>query len=237
MKTHTLTKGKLKPSTGGQSAATGTASQPPRVPPTTPLAVFERSIERARNLLTIHGMAHGAASRPPALLADVHRASIVLAVSALDAYIRTLVVNKVLATLKDVSKNVPAKLRDQLKELMNQDELLDAARIGDLPSRAEKALKDKFEESSFQGVAKITGVMKLIGKEDIFKDIARSASLNEQELKETLARFTKRRHIIAHCGDYDLTQTPPVEKPITKRDAEECIKIMQRVVHEIEKVI
>jgi hypothetical protein len=237
MKVSKLTKGKLKSSTGGQSAATGIASPPPRVPPTTPLAIFKRSLERAKNLLIIHGRVHGSVSRPPAMFADMHRASIVLAVSALDAYIRTLVVDKVITMLKDVSKIVPTNLRDQLKNLMNQDELFDAARIGDLPSRVEKALKDKFEESSFQGVEKITSVMKLIGKKDVFKDIARSASLNEQELKENLARFTKRRHIIAHCGDYDLTQTPPAENSITKHDVEECIKIMQTIAHEIEKVI
>lgn len=231
-----VTKGRLKSSTGGLSAATGIATSPPKAPPATPLAIFEQSIDRAKNLLTIHGMAHGEASRPPALLADAHRASIVLAVSALDAYIRTLVVNKVLTKLKDVSKPVPPRLRDQLKQLIGQDDLLDAARIGDLSTRVEKALKDKMEESSFQGVAKITEAMKLIGHEDIFKDVARSASLNEQELKESIGRFTKRRHIIAHCGDYDLTQTPPIENTITKREAEECIKVMQTVARQIEKV-
>lgn len=188
-------------------------------------------------MLTTHEMAHGEQSRPPALLADVHRASLVLAVSALDAYIRTLVVSRVLAMLKDITKPCPVKLREQLKQLINQDELLDAARIGDLLTRVEKALKEKFEESSFQGVKKITEAMRLIGKEDIFKEIADSASLNEQQLKESVGRFTKRRHIIAHCGDYDLTQTPPEENPITKPDAEECIKIMKKVAKEIQKVI
>lgn len=231
-----LTKGELKSSTGGLSTATGTATTPPKTPPATPFAMFEQSIERAKNLLKIHEMAHGEASRPPVLLADAHRASIVLAVSALDAYIRTLVVNKVLATLKDPSIQVSLKLREQLKQMLGQDELLDAARIGDLSTRVERALKDKMEESSFQGVAKITEAMKLIGHEDIFKTVARSASRNEQELKENVSRFTKRRHIIAHCGDYDLTQTPPTENTITKQEANECIKVMQMVAQEIEKV-
>lgn len=232
-----LTKGALKPSTGGRSSAAGTASPPPKLPPTTPLAVFERSIDRAQNLLTIHSMAHGSASRPPALLADIHRAAIVLAVSAMDAYIRTLVVNRVLAVLKDVTKPLPAKLREQLKELLGQDALLDAARASDLPARVEKALKDKFEDSSFQGVDKITGAMRLIGKDDIFKEVARAASTNEQELKEALGRFTKKRHIIAHCGDYDMSQTPPCENPIKKKDAEDCIKLMRSIAEKIDSII
>jgi len=181
-------------------------------------------------------MALGTARRPPALLADIHRATIVLAVSALDAYIRTLVINRVISKLKEVGNPVPTKLREQIKQLLGQDELIDAARIGDLSTRVEKALREKMEESSYQGVRKITEVMKLIGHEDIFKDIAHSASVNEQTLKENIGKFTKRRHIIAHCGDYDLSQTPPEEKSITKRDAEECIRTIESISREIDKV-
>jgi len=230
------TKGKLKKGSIIPTRAVGRAPSPPRIPPTTPLAVFERSIKRARNLLTIHKMALGTARRPPALLADIHRATIVLAVSALDAYIRTLVINRVISKLKEVGNPVPTKLREQIKQLLGQDELIDAARIGDLSTRVEKALREKMEESSYQGVRKITEVMKLIGHEDIFKDIAHSASVNEQTLKENIGKFTKRRHIIAHCGDYDLSQTPPEEKSITKRDAEECIRTIESISREIDKV-
>lgn len=237
MTTLKLTKGKLKKSTNGRTSVRGSASQPPHIPPTTPFAIFERSINRARNLLIIHKMVHGAASRPPMLLADILRASIVLAVSALDAYIRTLVVGRVLFKLKDVSQPLPNKLREELKTLLGQDDLLDAARIGDLSSRVEKAMKEKFEESSFQGVARITQAMRLIGIDDIFKDVARSASKNEQELKEGLGRFTKRRHIITHCGDYDLTQTTPNENPVKKKNAEDCITLVHAIAKEIEKVV
>jgi hypothetical protein len=237
MKSLRLTKGKLKSSTGGRTSVRGSATPPPHVPPTTPYAVFERSIDRAQNLLTIHHMAHGKALRPPMLLADIHRASIVLAVSALDAYIRTLVVNRVLGKLKDISKALPAKLREELKSLLGQDELLDAARVGDLSSRVEKSLKDKFEESSFQGVSRITHALKMIGFDDIFKDIARSASMNEQKLKEQLGLLTNRRHIIAHCGDYDLTQTAPCENPIKMKDAKDCITLVRKIAVEIEKVV
>ena len=231
-----LTKGKLKSTAAGLSAVAGKASTPPRSAPTTPLAMFERSIDRAQNLLTIHGMVHRTRSRPPLLLADVHRAVIVLAVSALDAYIRTLVVNKVLVAIKDIHTQIPSKLRDYLKGLITYDELLEAARIADLCTRVEKALKTKMEESSYQGVAKITEAMKLVGHDDIFKEVARAASINEQQLKEGVGRYTTRRHIVAHCGDYDLTQTPPTENPITKHEAEECIKLMTIVARKIDKV-
>jgi hypothetical protein len=237
MNNRLLTKGKLKARTEGRTSTTGSATPPPKVSPTTPITVFQRSIERAENLLAIHKIAHDGTSALNIWLADVYRASIVLAVSALDAYIRTLVVNKVLTILRDVNKTVPLKLREQLKQLISQDDFLDAARVGDISTRVEKALKDKFEDSSFQGVNKITEAMKLVGREDIFKEVARSASMNEQELKENLGRYTKRRHIIAHCGDYDMTQSPPNENIIKKKDAADCIKLMRQVAHQIDKLL
>jgi hypothetical protein len=69
-----------------------------------------------------------------------------------------------------------------LKTLLSQDDLLDAARIDDLSSRVEKALKEKFEESSFQGVTRITQAMRLIGIDDIFLrmwlDLPQRTSMN-----------------------------------------------------------
>lgn len=230
------TRGKLKAKTGGVSVATGTATPPPRTFPTTPLVVFQKSLDRARNIIKIHRMAHGKASHPPAFLSDSHRAVIVLAVSALDAYIRTLVVNKVITQLRNVSQGLQPQLRSHLKQLLSQDDLLDSARVGDLHTRVEKALKEKMEEMSYQGVSKITEAMKLVGHDDIFKEVARNCSKNEQELKESVGRFTKRRHIIAHCGDYDLSQTPPIENTIRKQDAEECIKLMHQIAVAIDKV-
>ena len=78
--------------------------------------------------------------------------------------------------------------------------------------------------------------MKLLGHKDVFATIAKSASVNEHNLKNELGRFTKRRHIIAHCGDYDLSQTPPVENKILKKDVMACIKTVELVAQEINKL-
>jgi hypothetical protein len=237
MREKVLTKGKLKKETRGMTSASGKATQPPKLSPTTPYDLFILTVNRAKNLIIVHKEIHGKPGCPPILLADAPRASLVLSVSALDAYIRILVVRRVTDLIKDVRKPLPNELRKQLKELLNQDKLLDAARTGDLSSPVSRALTDKFEQSSFQGVRKITEAMQLLGKKDIFKDIARAASKNEQTLKDNVGRFTDRRHVIVHCGDYDLNQTPPIEKAITKKEAEDCIKLMHRIATEIEKVI
>jgi hypothetical protein len=232
-----LTKGKLKNSVKGETTAEGTASPPPKISPTTPYELFKKSIVRAQNLLKIHTAVHGKISRPPTYLADIHRAAIVLAVSALDAYIRALVEKRVLMIIKDLTKPIPPSLKKWLKDHLDQDKLLDAAREGDLSSCVGEALKNELESSSFQGIKKIEAAMNLIGIADIFKDVAKSGSMNEQELKNDLGRFTQRRHVIAHCGDYDLTQTPPIENPIKMQDVRDCTKLITKIAEEIEKVL
>lgn len=231
-----LTKGKLKAGKAVATSTAGTASAPPPSSPTTAHSVFQNSIERAKNLLEIHRMAHGTQARPPAFLADAHRAAIVLAVSALDAFIRTFVIDRIVAKVSNPRESVPEKLRDQIKDCLGHDAVLDAARLGDLSSRIDKALRDRFDDQSFQGIKKITDALRLLGHEDVFATIAVAASVNEKTLKSDLGRFTNRRHIIAHCGDYDLSQAPPVENRILKKDVLACIKTVELVAREISKL-
>jgi len=230
------TEGKLKAGKALSTMAVGVSSPPPSVRPTTAFSLFQSSLKRARNLLAIHKLAHGAQARPPVFLADAHRAAIVLAVSALDAYVRTLVIDKIVAKVGNPSEVVPDKLREHIQECLGQDSILEAARQGDLLSRVEKAFRDKFNDQSFQGVRKITAAMKLIGIDDVFATIAKAASVNEANLKNDVGKVTKRRHIIVHCGDYDLSQAPPVENRILKKDVTSCIKTVELVAREINKL-
>jgi hypothetical protein len=195
--------------------------------------VFTLCIERAKNLLKIHRAAHGNQARPPAYLADAHRAAIVLAISALDAYVRTCCIERVRELLTDRNRDLPAALAAEIKKFLKDDQLLEAARKDDLLSRVEKAFRQDFERKSFQGVKNITDCMQFAGFEDVFHAVAVSASLNEDNLKVEITRFTKRRHAIAHQGDYDLTQNPPVEIPIRKKDAEDCIKLVTKIANSI----
>jgi RiboL-PSP-HEPN len=230
------TKGKLKEGPDSVTSTTGTSTPPPTVQSITPYSIFQSSVKRAKNLIAIHRLAHGQQSRPPAFLSDTHRASIVLAVSALDAYIRTLVIDRIVSTVANPKKVVPEKLREHIKTYLSHDIIFEAARQGDLSSKVEKAMRERFDDQSFQGVRKITEAMRLIGYEDVFAIIAQSASENETNLKEKLSKYTKRRHIIAHCGDYDLNQTPPEENKLLKEEVLECIHVVELVAREINKL-
>lgn len=230
------TKGKLKTGIITLTTAVGTSSPPPSVPSTTAFSLFQSSIKRARNLLEIHRLAHSTRKLPRKSLADAHRAAVVLAVSALDAYVRTLVIAKIVAIVANPSEKIPDKLQDQIKNYLDQDSLLEAARKGDISYRVGKAFRKKYEDKSFQGVENIIVAMKLLGIDDVFATIAKKAMVNEAILKRDLGIYTNRRHIIAHCGDYDLNQTPPVEKNILKKDVLSCIRTVELIAREINEL-
>lgn len=206
---------------------------------TTPYEIFTYCIERAENLIKIHKAAHGKKTKPEKYLADAHRAAIVLSISALDAFIRTFVIERVRQLLANKSEALPPSLVDQIKKFCNSDSLLEAARKDDLLDRVEKAFLSDFKKKSFQGTKNIEEILQLIGIKDVFHSVALKAKMNEDQIKQDLDEYTNRRHLIAHRGDYDLQQQPPKEKVITKKYVNECIKVVKVVakyIKDLEKV-
>jgi RiboL-PSP-HEPN len=235
--------------TGSSQNAVGVVAKPVRLPPApTPSksasgqpvdahVVFKLCIGRANNLLKIHETAHGKSqARPEAYLADAHRAAIVLAISALDAYVRTCCLERIRTILTDKTKTLPAPLASEIKRLIKDDHLLEAARMDDLLSRVDKAFWQEFQRKSFQGVKNITDCLQIAGFQDVFHEVAISMSINEDNLKMELTQYTDRRHAIAHRGDYDLSQNPPAEASIRKKDAEDCIKLVSQIATTIHKL-
>ncbi|MFO8014458.1 MAG: HEPN domain-containing protein [Phycisphaerae bacterium] len=202
----------------------------------TPFDVFGLCIARARNLIKIHKAAHGRRAKPEKYLSDAHRASIVLAVSALDAFIRTFVIQRVTRLLADRDRPLPSVLSERIQSLIKGEVLLEAARKYDLLDRVEKAFRGDFARKSFQGTRNIEDCMKLVGYDDIFHEVAVEAGLNEDTLREDLDRYTARRHAIAHRGDYDLTKNPPDEQSVTQKDANECIKLVEKIAEHIHRL-
>ena len=159
-----------------------------------------------------------------------------LSISALDAYVRTCCLERIREALADKSREITPALTGEIKRFLKDDQLLEAARKDDLLSRVEKAFRQDFEKKSFQGVKNISEILQLAGFDDVFHAVAVEASMNEDNLKDDLNRFTKRRHVIAHQGDYDLNQNPPTENPIRKKDAQDCIKLVTKIAQVIHKL-
>jgi hypothetical protein len=109
---------------------------------------------------------------------------------------------------------------------MTHDGLLESAMNDSFFEEIEQQISDDFQKKSFQGERKITHYMELAGYKNIFGIVSKKNNLNEQNLKESIDRFTKRRHTIAHGGDYDINQIPFRELEIDKDFAKECHKIV-----------
>jgi len=220
----------VKQSGSPRSETQGTAAvRPPADKTLDSHDVFELCIQRARNLLKLHEAAHGRAAKPEKYMSDAHRAAVVLAVSALDAFVRDLVISRTRTLLAKKAETLPAALSAEIKKFLKDDALLDAARKDDLLERVEKAFRADFEKRSFQGTKNIEEQLRIVGFENVFHAVAVKGGLNEDTLRQDLDRFTSRRHAIAHRGDYDLSENPPKENVVTKKDAEDCIKLVSRI--------
>lgn len=205
------------PSPGAPSATT---------PALTSFDIFELCVARARNLIKLHQAAHGKAGKPEPYASDAHRGAIVLAIAALEAFVRDFVIHHARQRLSNKAQTLPDALKDRIKKFLNDDALLDAARKDDLLERVEAAFRSDFEKRSFQGTRNIEDLFRVVGFDSIFHEVAVSAGINEDTLRAQIEGFTKRRHAIAHRGDYDLNQRPPRENGITKRDAEDCVRLV-----------
>jgi hypothetical protein len=231
-KTKPQAKGKGVRAAGGPVPSETKAAPAPAQAAAQPLTsydIFELCVQRARNLIKLHQAAHGKAGKPEKYASDAHRAAIVLAVSALDAFVRDFVITRSRTLLASKSLALPAALSTQIKKFLSDDDLLESARKDDLLERVEKAFRADFERRSFQGTKNIEEQLRIVGYDDIFHEVAIKAQMNEDTLRADLDRFTKRRHAIAHRGDYDLNENPPQVNPVTKKDAEDCVKLVCRI--------
>jgi hypothetical protein len=159
-----------------------------------------------------------------------------LTISALDAFVRKLVISEIVKMIAD-KRPLNSKLSDYLKRLLNQDKLLEAARNYDLIERVEEVIKSDFETKSFQGEWKITSYMEMVGYKDIFSEVSVKVDINEKNLKRKLSIFTSRRHIIAHSGDIDLNQNPHKENIIDKKYANQCVETVRLFAKTINDII
>lgn len=216
-----------------QTSSESPKSKKKSIPEPTAFDIFLKTIKRATNLVGIHDVTQEC----EAFHYDAFRAAVVLSISALDAYVRTLVVDRVLQQLSEKNTSLNKELADYIKGLLNQDALLEAARKYEFREKVEKVIRADFETKSFQGEYRINFYMNLAGYEDIFEEVAHSANRNKNRLRADLEKYTKRRHVIAHCGDFDLNQIPHSENTIEREFAEKCIEVVSLFAKHIHKVV
>lgn len=229
------TKGKLKKNFKNSNVDSGNRIKKGISKDSINFRIFNQCIKRAENILFV--TSNNKKCIKDEHLKDCFRAAIVLSISALDAFIRKIVVFEILNQV--IGKNHP--LNDELckyiKDLLNQDKLLEAARQSNLKEILETEIKQDFEQKAFQGTFKINKYMNLIGYKDIFKNVSEKKNINETKLKKNIENYTKRRHDITHAGDLMLYQSPIKENDITFEYTKKCIEDVRVFADGINEII
>jgi hypothetical protein len=201
-----------------------------------PYEIFTNSLQRAKNLVDIDTGKDGKKLPiPKCNLEDAYRAAIVLSISALDAYIRTFVLERIKILLSN--KSLPTKLKEYIKKvLFDKDTLHTIVFETTFYEKIEEEFSKDFQKQSFQGHRNIESYMAIAGYDDIFRQISKKADRSHDNLRSDIEKYTSRRHEIAHCGDHDLNQTKPTENKITKKYTQECIDLVDSIAKHIHKI-
>ena len=93
--------------------------------------VFEKCIKRAENLISFHTSTEKIEEISEQHYCDCYRAAVVLSISALDAFVRKVVISEITKKITD-KKPLNDKLKEYIKGLLIHDKLLEAARNYDL---------------------------------------------------------------------------------------------------------
>jgi len=188
-----------------------------------PFEIFKKCIKRARNLIDIYWKTVDVDDITDEYYDDLYRAAIVLIISALDAYVRTIIITHTKSILTNNSIKLPKQLSKYLEDKLSSKRLLEIARWDSLMSEVEKFMVNDFDNKSFQWEYKIDNHFKMIGIDNIFEKVSMKININEKILRKDINKYTNRRHSIAHTWDYDLTQTSQ-EFKIDKVFTESCLQ-------------
>ncbi len=200
-------------------------------------AIFEKCINRANNLLSIHDSTEKIPEVTDEHYYDCYRSAVVLSISALDAFVRKIIISEIRNKLADKNTKISESLSSYIKEILKYDELLESARGYTILDKVSEKVKADFETKSFQGDRKINQFFDMVGYKNIFETVSKKADVSEPNLRRKINLFTTRRHIIAHSGDYDLNQNPHKENKIDKKYANECLNIVSLIAKNIHDII
>lgn len=208
-------------------------SKPPEIPDMlSPYDIFLRCIKRAQNLVDFHASPE---QKEEDKHFDAYRAAVVLSIAALDAFIRTIVIDKIKEKLIKQRK-LPKELYTYIKNVMTHDTLIECARLDIFLQTISEQITIDFQTKSFQGERKISYYMELAGYKNIFSIVSEKANKFEKNLVLEIEKYTTRRHTIAHGGDYNINQTPYKENEISKSYAEGCINIVSEFAKHLNEI-
>lgn len=129
-------------------------------------------------------------------LSDLHRASLVMAVSAMDAYFHAKIVKHVIA--KSKAKSPPKAL---VAHKVSVGDFIAGTKSQRPGSKLRSAIERNLGILSYQNPERIAEGLSLLGIEKFWVKVAESMGIERNALVSKVARIVKRRNQIAHEGD------------------------------------
>lgn len=179
--------------------------------------VFQENIRRARSLVATHSQLHNKRGKPKTVVSDIMRAAVVLAVSAVDAYLHG-VLGRYIASAAQTRPIPPALIALFGEWRLKPQTILEWTFREAGADGFRQHVESHFADRTLQDPSKVAHVFSILGIDDVWSRIATGISAPEEEVRRRFAAIVKRRHRIAHEADLDPGGKGPTKKTPLGRD-------------------
>jgi len=198
--------------------------------------LFRISIARVRDLIAVHNSLKAQASSVRDL-SDMLRATLVLAVSALDYYIHEVVRIGMLEIHRGERPEPPAFSGFEIS--------LGSARAGinagqNIDSWLEDEIRQRHSYKSFQKPDNIAKAVRLISNKKLWKEVSINMgrlAKDAEDIKNQLSLIVDRRNKIAHEADIDPSYPIGDRWPIDELLVNEAVDFIEQVVESIHNIL
>jgi hypothetical protein len=195
--------------------------------------LFRISIARVRDLIAVHNSLKAQASSVLDL-SDILRASLVLAVSALDYYIHEVVRIGMLEIHRGQRPEPPAFSGFQIS-LGNARAGINAGQ--NIDSWLEDEIRQRHSYKSFQQPNAIADAVRLICDKKLWEEVSINMGRPAKDIKKELSRIVDRRNKIAHEADIDPSYPIGDRWPIDELLVNEAVDFIEQVVESIHNIL
>jgi HEPN superfamily RiboL-PSP-like protein len=191
---------------------------------------FQANLVRAR---TLSGVAEsiGALTTPAIDVTDIHRASLVLGVSALDYFVHEFVRLGMLEVHRGKRPATEASLSFKIPIIAVRTGFADLTKDDWL----DEAVRETHSWQSFQHPDKIADAIRLVTAVKLWQQVATEIGSDAPAVKARLIVIVDRRNKIAHEADMDPTN-PGNQWPISAALVKDALDFIDRVVQAIYKL-
>ncbi len=210
------------------------------------LSVFEKNIERAKDLFSAHRTTFPKGKPPANWGADILRSSLVFAVAALDAYMHDKIAEVIPAMIEKRGSNMPGGFIGVMKEQVSYEKLLHIP-FKDRPAEHFRtAIKRHYSTQTIQSPREIEKAIGILGISEFWYKLAREVNrrpgrvkkYGKKTIKEFIQSYIQRRHCIVHEADlFTSKKHNNTKRPLKIGFVKNAINHISIFVHAVEKII